>query len=150
MACSSSAPSQQRPGLSRSRSPSRRHHATTSDEQAVEAALGFTRWQRTLARLLPTTVAASLAALLTITGGLVSGAVEPMGGVRRLEPSPGWAPHLALIGLGVLVIVALLAAVSALTAAIAGRRRTRAGRCVLAGWPTGWLPSGRGRLRSSA
>jgi hypothetical protein len=102
-----------------------RHHASTSAEQEVEAALGFTRWQRTLARLLPSAFAASLAAGLTIAGGLVSGAVEPMGGIRRLEPSPGWAPNAVCIALGVVAVVALLAAVSAVTAAVAGRRRPR-------------------------
>jgi putative ABC transport system permease protein len=108
-----------------------RHHAAAARDQQDESALGIARAERVLARVLPATVGAALAVVVAAAGGLAAGRLEPLGALRRFEPHPGWAPNLALVACGALIVGAAFLALAAFTAARAGRtdssRRSRAG-----------------------
>lgn len=99
-----------------------RHASTTLDDQQVEAALGLTRGERRLARVLPAMPVALLAGTVAVAGGLASAGWTPLASLGPLEPRPGWTPNVAvLVGGGLAVAGALLLAVT-LTAAPALHR----------------------------
>ena len=81
-----------------------RHHAAGAGDQRIEAALGLTSLERVLARALPAGVGGAVAALVAAGGGLAAAGLEPMGGLRRYEPHPGWAPNVALLAGGALLV----------------------------------------------
>ena len=90
-----------------------RHHAAGAGDQRIEAALGLTAMERVLARALPASVGGAVAALVALGGGLAAAGLEPMGGLHRYEPHPGWAPNVAilvggatLVGLGFVLVAA--------------------------------------------
>jgi ABC-type lipoprotein release transport system permease subunit len=103
-----------------------RHHAAGAREQHVEQAIGLTATERTGARLLAALPALVLAALLTVAGGLVVGALPPPGTLRIVEPHPGWAPNVALVALTAGGTVALAGVLVGLMA----RRALRGPRAV--------------------
>jgi hypothetical protein len=105
-----------------------RHHATGSADQQVEAALGLTSGERVLARVLPAALPALVAAAVTVAGAVASGRLEPWGAMRRVEPAPGFAPHVPLALLGGAVAAVAVLGLSAATARRAGR-------------PSTWVPS---------
>ena len=106
-----------------------RHHAATAHTQRVEAAMGLTSMQRAQARLLAAIPAAVVAVLLTVVIALACAGIGPPGALRTVEPNPGWAPNLALLGLAVVVIPVALLALVGISARRAGRRtEPRGGR----------------------
>ena len=94
-----------------------RHHAAGSVDQEIEAALGLTRGERVLARVVPATVGAVVAAALTVAGALLAGLVEPLGPLRQYEPEPGWLPDLPSVVGGAVLTTAAFLLLAALTAA---------------------------------
>ena len=106
-----------------------RHHGAGLGDQLVESALGLTRGERVVARLLPATLGAVLAAAVTVAGALLAARVEPLGPLRAYEPSPGWLPDPVVITVGALLAAAGFLALVAVTAA----RVTRPARADVAG-----------------
>jgi putative ABC transport system permease protein len=100
-----------------------RHHAVGAVDQGIEAALGLTRGERVLARVLPAILGAAVAATLTVAGSLLAGLVEPLGPLRQYEPEPGWLPDLPSVVGG----AALTAAAFLLLAAVTAARVVRTG-----------------------
>lgn len=84
-----------------------RHAAASAAEQRIEAALGLTSVERVLARTVPAATGAALAAVVTAAGALAAAGLEPMGGLHRFEPHPGWVPNVAVIAVGA-VLTALV------------------------------------------
>jgi hypothetical protein len=66
--------------------------AAGAPAQRTESALGLVTAERVTARVLPALLAAGVAGVLAGAGALLAGRVEPLGQLRRFEPSPGWAP----------------------------------------------------------
>lgn len=97
-----------------------RHHAASAVDQAVEAALGMTRIERVMARLVPTLVTAVVAAVVATGVALAGAGVEPPGATGAEEPDPGRLVDSRLIGLGVVMLAAAVLALAASTAARAG------------------------------
>jgi putative ABC transport system permease protein len=91
-------------------------------DQAVEAALGLTPGERAMGRVLPGLLAAGVAAVVAALGALVAGAVEPLGPLADLEPTPGWAPNVGLAATGGLLVATTVLALIALAARRAGRK----------------------------
>lgn len=94
-----------------------RHHSAGAVDQRVEAALGLTRGERVVARLLPATLGAAIAAAVTAAGALLAARIEPLGPLRAYEPTRGWLPDplvtttgALLAALGFLALVAVTAA----------------------------------------
>jgi hypothetical protein len=102
-----------------------RHHAATAHAQRVEAAMGLMATQRAQARLLAALPAAALATALTIAIGLAGAGIGPPGALRTVEPRPGWAPNLALLGLAGLIVPLLLLTLIGVSARRAVRRTER-------------------------
>ena len=94
-----------------------RHHGAGAVDQGIEAALGLTRGERVLARVLPATLGAAVAAGLTVAGSLLAGVVEPLGPLRQYEPEPGWLPDLPSVVGGAVLTAAAFLLLAALTAA---------------------------------
>jgi putative ABC transport system permease protein len=94
-----------------------RHHAAGAADQGIEAALGLTRGERVLARVLPATLGAAVAAGLTVAGALLAGVVEPLGPLRQYEPEPGWLPDLPSVVAGAVLTAVAFLVLAALTAA---------------------------------
>ena len=89
-----------------------RHHAAGAVSQRIEAAIGLSPSSRSLARLLAATPALAVATAATVAGGLTAAAVSPPGGLRQVEPHPGWSPNIGLTAsVAAAVTVVLLAAV---------------------------------------
>ncbi len=105
-----------------------RHHAAGSGDQRVESELGLTAAERTAARCLALLPAALVAAALVAAGALAAGLLEPPGPIEQLEPSPGWAPNVALAAAGAAVTAAVVLALGAATARRAGVAPRAAGR----------------------
>ncbi|HEX6937175.1 MAG TPA: FtsX-like permease family protein [Actinomycetes bacterium] len=118
-----------------------RHHAAGAHDQRVEAALGLTRGERVLARLLPATLGAAIAAAVTAGGALLAGRIEPLGPLRAYEPSPGWLPDPLVVTIGAAATAAGFLALVAATAA----RVTRAAQMTAVGarTPVGLAALGR-------
>jgi hypothetical protein len=96
-----------------------RHHGAGAEEQRIEAALGLTRAERVLARLLPALLGAAIAVLLAVGGALVAARAEPLGSIGAFEPDPGWRPDWLVVVLGGLAVgVAFLAAAAATAARV--------------------------------
>lgn len=102
-----------------------RHHAASAADQRVESALGLTRGERTLARVLPAVVPSLVAGAIAAGVAVALAGVEPPGAVRRLEPDPGWAPDLAVVATGALLVGLAVALLAAATAWRAGAGPTR-------------------------
>jgi hypothetical protein len=98
-----------------------RHHGNDAEEQRVEAALGLTRGERVLARLVPAAAAAVIAGLLALVGGLVAGRLEPLGALRQYEPTPGFRVVPGVVTTGAVLTALAFVAIAALTAARATR-----------------------------
>lgn len=98
-----------------------RHHEAGAAEQRVEAALGLTPGERVLARVAAAGVAAAIAGVGAAAGGVTAGALEPLGAVAGVEPSPGFAPNVAAAALGAVAAAAVVLAAAAATAAAAAR-----------------------------
>ena len=94
-----------------------RHHAAGSGEQQIEAALGLTRGERVLARVLPALLGATVAAVVTAGGALVVGLVEPLGPLRQYEPEPGWRPDWEAVAFAAGQAALAFVGLAALTAA---------------------------------
>jgi putative ABC transport system permease protein len=97
-----------------------RHHAASAHDQAVEAALGLTGAERTLARVLPALSSALTAGILATAIALAGALVGPPGAVGRVEPDPGWLPQPAPVALGVAAVVLSVVGAAATTAWRAG------------------------------
>jgi putative ABC transport system permease protein len=121
-----------------------RHQAATAGDQQVQGVLGMTSTERGLARGAAAVLAALIAAAVTAAAGLALGGLEPLGGIHRYEPHPGWTANIALISsvsVAMAVAVVLVGYVTARRAASvpARTRRTSAvGR--VPGWV--WLSAG--------
>jgi hypothetical protein len=98
-----------------------RHHAARAPDRRVERVLGLTTGEQRRARVLASGVAAAVAFVVTAVGGFASGVLEPIGGIRFVEPRPGFAPHLGIVAAGSLVTAA---AVVGLAATAVRARRT--------------------------
>lgn len=99
-----------------------RHHTASAGARDVERSLGLSPLQQVGARLLTGAVPAGIAVLLTGGGALAAARIAPVGGVDLYEPSPGFSPNVAVIGLGVLTVGVGVLGASALTSALARRR----------------------------
>lgn len=117
-----------------------RHHAARAGDQRVEAALGLTRAERTLARSLPALLPAALAAAVAAAATAAAGLLDPLGSMARYEPAPGFrlAPGIAAAAAGLAALAVLL--VAAGTAAVTVGRTARAAS--LPGAGAGRLPAG--------
>jgi hypothetical protein len=102
-----------------------RHHGATGADQTVEAALGMPRRFRVTARVLALLPVALLAVVITAIGGVISGALEPLGGVRYFEPSPGLHVNVAIVLAGCAAVAVVTLALGALTALRVRGPRTR-------------------------
>lgn len=113
-----------------------RHHSASAPAQAVEAALGLTRRERTLARLVPALPAALVAGAVAAVVALVGARLGPPGAVGRLEPEPGWWPQPAPIVLGAAGVALAVAGAAAVTARRAGpsTRRPTSARPASTAW----------------
>lgn len=98
-----------------------RHHAAGAGEQRVEAAMGLTAPERVLARVLPALLGGVVAAGVAACAALGAAGLNPMGGLHRYEPHPGWAPNVALIALGALLVGLTFVASAAVATWRAGR-----------------------------
>ncbi|MDQ3887487.1 MAG: ABC transporter permease, partial [Actinomycetota bacterium] len=99
-----------------------RHHGTGAVDQRIEEALGMTRAERTIARVLPTGLGAVPCAALAATAGLLAGHVQPVGGLRPFEPQPGYLPSIPLAVCGGLVLGGIFLLLSAAAAAAVHRQ----------------------------
>jgi len=132
-----------------------RHYAVSARAQRVEAVLGLTTAERVLARLVPITAAALLAAALAAGCGALAGSVQPLGGLAGFEPLPGYRADVpatvvgaVVTGLGTLLAAAAAAAVAGRSAGRRRRGRPRSapvpgGPLVLAGVRLGAVHAGR-------
>ena len=98
-----------------------RHHAAGANAQRVEQAIGLTATQRARARVLAALPAAAVGAVITAGIGAACSRVAPPGGVRTVEPHPGWAPNIALLATAVVLVPVAVLAITGLSA----RRVTR-------------------------
>jgi hypothetical protein len=137
-----------------------RHHATGTDSQRVEAALGLTRAERAGARTLAAVAAGALSGVFGTGLGLAAGAVEPLGAMRRFEPTPGYRPDVVAAVVGGTSLVLLFLLLAAATAALVLRPRLPApvasintSRVTTIGWSAalhaGWCLSRSGRFRAA-
>jgi putative ABC transport system permease protein len=99
-----------------------RHHAGSAPAQRVEAALGLTGRERAAARTMPALVSAGSAALVAVVVTLAAGAIEPLGPLRSLEPTPGWRPDPTAAVAAALCAVTVVVLLASVTARRAGRR----------------------------
>jgi hypothetical protein len=102
-----------------------RHHAASSADQAVEAALGMSRRTRVIARVVALVPVAFLGAAMTAAGGVVASAIEPLGGVRFFEPNPGLHVNALIVMVGCAVILVVTLGLGAFTALRAHAPRGR-------------------------
>lgn len=93
-----------------------RHHAATAHEQRIEAALGLTTSERTLARVIPGALAAAVAGAVVFAGSAAAGAIDPPGAMRRVEPAPGFAPNAAIALVGAVATAGVVLALASVTA----------------------------------
>lgn len=105
-----------------------RHHATGARDQRVEAALGLTRAERTVARVLPATVGAVVAALVVVGAGALAAGVEPIGELAGWEPSPGRRLDVPVVAVTAVATGAAFLGLAARAARRAGRPATDAAR----------------------
>jgi hypothetical protein len=98
-----------------------RHHGASVRAQHVERALGMPPRQRALARAIPWAPAALIAGLGAAALGCVSGALEPVGPLRTIEPSPGYRTELLVVVVGALTTAAAVMGLSFVAALRAGR-----------------------------
>jgi hypothetical protein len=98
-----------------------RHAAAGARDQGIEAALGLTRAERVLARVVPATGAAAVAAAVTAAGALAVAGIEPLGPLRAYEPDPGWLPDPVVVAVGALGTALAYLALVAMTATRATR-----------------------------
>lgn len=125
-----------------------RHHGLSAHDQTIEAALGMTVAERTLARVLPAGMSAVVAGMVAAATALVGANLEPLGAVRAAEPEPGRLADVTVlvVGIGVLVLgVLALAAATARRAGIA--TGSAASNRVVGGlrfvpWRSGWALTG--------
>lgn len=98
-----------------------RYQARGAADQRIEAALGLTPAERTGARALAALLTAAVAAVIAGAGALTVAGLDPLGGLRNLEPHPGWSPNLVVILPGVLLTGLTALGLAALTARVARR-----------------------------
>ena len=98
-----------------------RHHAAGAGEQRIEAALGLTTLERVLARAVPAVLGGAVAAAVAAGTALAAAGLNPMGGLHRYEPHPGWAPNVALLAAGAVAVGATFVGAAAVTTWRAGR-----------------------------
>ncbi|HEX2850630.1 MAG TPA: ABC transporter permease [Acidimicrobiales bacterium] len=98
-----------------------RHHFAGARDQRIESALGLTAGERTLARVLPATIGAAIAAVLAAGVALLGAFAEPPGAIARVDPHPGWDPSPSTIGTGALAVFAGFLLNATDTAGRAGR-----------------------------
>lgn len=101
-----------------------RLQSTGAGDQRIEAALGLTSTERTLARVLPTLPFAAVAALVCVSGSLALAALDPLGPLARVEPSPGWAPNVAFTTVGAVATAGTFLLLAAAASRRAGRSRS--------------------------
>ncbi|MDT7570317.1 MAG: putative transport system permease protein, partial [Actinomycetota bacterium] len=139
-----------------------RHHAAGAAEQRIEATLGLTAWERVLARTLPATLGAGVAVLASAATALAAAGLQPMGGLTRFEPHPGWVPNVGVIAVGCVVTGFAFVVVAAVTTwrapagdAIAPRRSAMLPAAIAARLRRPWVLAGttfavnRGRGRTA-
>ena len=125
-----------------------RHHAASAPDQVVEGALGMTRAERTLARVVPAGAAALVAGIAALAVALAGAAVEPPGAVGALEPHAGWRLDALALVTGVAAVVLAVLALTAVTAWRAGpSARAATGAEGASGlrfvpWRSGWALAG--------
>lgn len=90
-------------------------------DQRTEGALGLRPGSRLAARLLTVAVPAVMGASGTLVGGVLGGRIEPLGSVRGLEPDPGRAVNVAIMGLVLAGVVLVVMAAGALAVVRSGR-----------------------------
>jgi hypothetical protein len=122
-----------------------RHHAAGWAAQRVEAALGMTRIERALARVLPAAPGALLAGAVGAAAGLAAGRLGPLGALHRFEPAPGYRPDIAAAAVGGACLAALFLLAAAVTAATTLRSSSAATLAAAPApsvrAPVGWLPA---------
>ena len=99
-----------------------RHQGLSRSDELVESAIGLGKGERLAARVMAIAPVAVLGAAGTLVGGVVAGAFEPLGGVRFLEPNPGFHLNLLVVAIGCAAIAFLTVGLAAL-AALSGNRR---------------------------
>jgi putative ABC transport system permease protein len=97
-----------------------RHHAASVSAQRVEEALGLTSAERVVCRVIPASLTALVASLVTFTGAVLAGGIEAPGSLRRVEPHPGFAPNLAIAAVGAVLVAIVTLVLAATTTRRAG------------------------------
>jgi ABC-type lipoprotein release transport system permease subunit len=93
-----------------------RHLARSQPEQTTLSALGLPRRTRAAALALGMAPAAAGAAVLAVAGATMASAITPFGVARRFEPDSGIQPDLAVAGIGVAVVIAVVLSIGGLQA----------------------------------
>jgi hypothetical protein len=93
-----------------------RRLSSGSLEHPILRTLGMTREQLMTASLLEVAVVAAGGCLLAAGVAAATSAATPFGVARAAEPHPGFAPNLAIIGVGTLGLLVLILAVTAIPA----------------------------------
>lgn len=101
-----------------------RQSAGRAAEQAVASALGFTRAQRLLARLVTAAGPALGALLVAAVGSVAAAGLQPAGAIRLYEPHDGPALNLAIVAPGLVAVVAVVIGALVGAGALAELRRT--------------------------